>query len=177
MLVNHSTELYGDLLRLREKMMNDLKMKKRLDKITSRKSPYHADTANSIFQSKSLATKPEPIINTSKEVQLPLIKNNSEKKVQMNSQKKLNEVMIESKKILSRIRDEKIQLENEKFLGKLMSVKSPLRVDIMNESFRRSRDYMSLACKVRDHNDMTRKVLKSFKLSEVQDDIKKLLNI
>jgi hypothetical protein len=175
MLVNHSTELYGDIFRLREKMMNDIKLKKRLDKITTRKSPYHTESHLSIFE-KNNSQKSDQNKSPDKELKLPIIKNNVEKRNQA-SHKSLNAVMIESKKIISRIKEEKIQVDNEKFLGKLLSIRSPLRADVMNESFRKSRDYMSLACKVRDHNDMTRKVLKSFKISEVQEDIKKLLNI
>ncbi len=182
MLVNHCTELYGDIFKLREKIINDYKMKKRLDKITARRPPYTTDMGTNTFQDK-LIIKQEPPSPKKNELKLPQIKTYpiENKKSLSNSNKSLMEVMVDSKKIVSRIKEEKIQIENEKFLGKLLAVKSALRVDVMNESFRRSRDYMSIACKVRDHGDMTRKVIKSLRLSDgvtkVQEDIKKMLNI
>ena len=188
MLINSTAPLYSDFFRLREKLLCDHVMKQKIVKINDRQSPYSMNSVRSnkinietdfekferinkiMKKTESTYIKTEgnddntaPNRNVTK---LPFIKAEGDEDTNKKN-RSLAEVLIESKRVIDRIKKDQIKNENENFAKRLIRLKSPLSRDKMNQSFKRSREYLKITNKSINIKELRRKVLKSLHLPKI----------
>jgi hypothetical protein len=156
-----NNDLYGNIFNIREKILGDIIIRRKVAQIKNRNSSYDLkkstiDDMMSLnknkFYNKSKDFESYNLNNSRKSnVNLPKIF----KKAKSNS---VVENMLESKRQFHKLKNQEIDLENKKFQKRLVRVKSPFARDKMNESFRHSREYGDIAKKVKDYKFQTKRV-------------------
>jgi hypothetical protein len=123
-----------------------------------------------------------PPIETSK-FKLPKI-NNSISNLDTtadNKNKNLNSVLTESRKVLNKMKMEKIEYDNAKFANRIHGVKSPFNRGKLDDEYKKSREYLKLANRLKSKSELSSITVKKlhlpkFVLQGLGHDIKRLLN-
>ncbi len=199
MLSNNTGPLYNDIFKLRAKLISDFNMKSRIHLINERKSPYKKEKfkinrtrfetevdklrglkdleLNEKFETLQVSTI-DPLQNKLPKIKTTISELESEKGFAKN--KNLTNVLIEGRKLINKMKKDKIESENAKFAKRLVRVRSPLRRDLMNKSFKRSREYAKIANRVKSKEEVAVGMVRKLHLPDIVlrglGDIKKLIN-
>jgi hypothetical protein len=190
MFVN--TDYYADVTKLREKLISDFHMKKRLDQINLRKTEFSIPPnrnsnrerniskididINTIKRSISPKEKIIEAENESPKNKLPIINLKKERKLQQHES--MIRSMVSSRKRVNNIKDQFIHKENVNFAKRLLRVKSPLSRDHMNQEWKLHNEYMENARKVKNIN-LLKKSMEKIKFPSLLgiNEVKRLLNL
>jgi len=190
-MINRSPDFHKNMMMLKDKIIADMRMKKRIENIFSRKNQYINEDKNkktNKFNKSLIRLEKSIMLNNEQENsfieanELPniLLASNlnsnrslqgKENKINRHSRNKsLVDNMIDSRRNVSILKNEMIEEENVKFGERLSRVRSPIKNYKLEEFGKINREYLKINKKIEDLDSFTRKVVKSFKLPPIAYD-------